>query len=162
MYNILVWKDHVTDAPRTYIITENSDGTITLQPAGNIIQQGTSQSAGNFNNMEQGIFAANEMAAEAIRVSRLLQRAVEGLEGEQITVSLSNTLGYPFNNSKKTVPLATSRNTQDYTVLVEVVSSVGGGVGEITISDKLLNGFKIEYSGAATNVTVNCYVQGGM
>ena len=162
MYNILVWKDHVTDAPRTYIIEQNPDGTITLQPAGEVIQQGTSQSASNFNNVEQGVFAANEMAAEAVRVSRLLQRAVEGLEGEQITVTLSNSLLYPFNNSKQTIPLTTTRNDKGYTVLVEVVSSEGGGVGEISISDKLLNGFKVEYSGAATSVTVNCYVQGGM
>lgn len=164
MYTITNWKDNARDPQNTYTMVQNADGTVKLTPAGTLVQQGTNQSAANFNNMEKGIFSANEIASEAVRMCRLLQRAVEGLKGEQIPVTLTNSLAYPFNNSKKTVSLTnpTNRNTKDYTVMVEVVSAVGGGVGDILITDKLLNGFKVEYTGAATSVSIICYVRGGM
>ena len=40
-YQILVWKDHAVAPANTYTVTENDDGTITLTPAGKVIQQGT-------------------------------------------------------------------------------------------------------------------------
>ena len=93
-----------------------------------------------------------------------VQEAVRLAEGEteKLTVTLTNTLGYPFNNSKKAVQLSKSRNTADYTVETEVVSATGGGVGDLEISGKLLNGFQLNYTGGATSVTVNCYVRGGV
>lgn len=80
-YNILVWKDHAVAPANTYTVTENDDGTITLTPAGEIIQQGTNMSAVNFNNMETGIFAANLGAAEALQLLRLVKDKTESLEG---------------------------------------------------------------------------------
>lgn len=162
MYKILVWKDNARDPQHTYKPTTNPDGTITLLPVGTVIQQGTNQSANNFNNMETGIFGATEMSVEAIRNLRLLQRSTEGLVGEKIAVTLTNALAYPFNNSKKTISLGMIKNHQNYTIAVELISSMGGGVGDIIITEKLLNGFKIQYTGAATSVVVNCYVQGGL
>lgn len=47
------------------------------------------------------------------------------------------------------------------TANVEAEAKDAGGVGEIHITDKQLNGFKIEYTGAAKEVTVKCTVQGG-
>lgn len=44
---------------------------------------------------------------------------------------------------------------------VEAEAKDAGGVGEIRITDKQLNGFKIKYTGAAKEVTVKCTVQGG-
>ena len=59
-YTKLVWKDHVTEHPRTYLVQENQDGTITLVPApGEIVQQGTPISAENLNHMETGIEGAH-------------------------------------------------------------------------------------------------------
>lgn len=55
MYNILIWKDHYTNMENTYVVQQNNNGTITLTPAGKVIQQGTNMSAENFNNMEYGI-----------------------------------------------------------------------------------------------------------
>lgn len=162
MYTITNWKDNARDPQNTYTMVQNADGTVKLTPAGTLVQQGTNQSASNFNNIEKGIFSGNEIASEAIRMCRLLQRAVEGQMGEQIPVTLTNSLAYPFNNSKKTISLTTPRNTKDYTVMVEVVSAVGGGVGDMLVTDKLLNGFKIEHTGAATSVSIICYVKGGM
>lgn len=85
-----------------------------------------------------------------------------GLVGEKIIVTLTNTQVYPHNNSKKTVQLPVSRNNMDYTVECEVVSVTGGSVGDFEFSDKLLNGFKIAFTGSAKSVTVNCYVRGGI
>lgn len=161
-YNITTWKDHAVTPARTFRVTENADGTITLEPAGQILQQGTNQSALNFNNMEQGIFAASMVANEAVRVVHALQQKTEGLEGLELLVSLTSSQKYPFNNSKITVPLPVNRNTKNYSVLIEVLGQAGGGVGEIRVSDKLLNGFKLEYTGGASAVEVKCIVQGGM
>ena len=59
MYNSTFWKDHVTEPGNTFHLQKNGDGTYTLIPAGNVIQQGTNMNAENFNNMEGGIFDAN-------------------------------------------------------------------------------------------------------
>lgn len=50
------WKDHVVERPRTYTETSNDDGSKTYTPApGEILQQGTPQSATNFNNLEENL-----------------------------------------------------------------------------------------------------------
>lgn len=89
------------------------------------------------------------------------QSRIKGLQGEIVEATLTNTKSYPFNNSKKTLALTTPRGNLDYTVNVEAEAKDAGGVGEIRITDKQLNGFKIEYTGAAKEVTVKCTVQGG-
>ena len=76
------------------------------------------------------------------------------------TTTMTNTLAFPFNNSKKSVALAKTRNTTNYVVLTEVTSFTGN-VGEIEISEKLTNGFKIGYTGSASSVTVKYVVIGG-
>lgn len=162
MYLITVWKDHAVVPANTYTVKENGDGTITLVPAGKVVQQGTNMSAVNFNNMETGIFAANVAAAEAMQIIRLLNDRAESLEGIILEATLTNTSKYPFNNSMKTLALGSEnlRNSKDYTVIVETEAE-GGFVGDIVISDKMLNGFKIAFTGSAKSVRVKCYVQGG-
>lgn len=55
-YDRTRWKDHVTERPRTYVETPNADGSVTHTPAsGAILQQGTPQSATNFNNIEDAL-----------------------------------------------------------------------------------------------------------
>ena len=50
------WKDHVVTKERTYSMVENPDGTITLTPQpGEVIQQGTPQSATNFNHEDEAL-----------------------------------------------------------------------------------------------------------
>ena len=78
-----------------------------------------------------------------------------------MTVTLTNTQEYPFNNSVKTVSLPQGRNHVDYTVTAEVVEYSGGFPGEIIISAKLQNGFKVAFTGSAKSVTVKLYVKGG-
>lgn len=76
------------------------------------------------------------------------------------TVTLTNTLEFPFNNSKKTVPLQTAQANSDYLVDVEVTAFTGN-VGQIVISNRMTNGFAIAHTGSATSVTVRYFVIGG-
>lgn len=162
MYKWTQWLDHVTEHENRYRESSNPDGTVTHTPVpGEIIQQGTPQSARNFNHMEDGISNAGELAALMVINSIHQQQALVDLKGECYTVDLTNSQKYPFNNSVKTVSLNTTRNHMDYTVNVEVVSHSGGFVGDVIVSDKLLNGFKIEHTGSAKAVTLKVYVKGG-
>lgn len=77
------------------------------------------------------------------------------------TVTLTNTQKFPFNNSQVTVPIATERANQNYIVDWEITAS-DGPTGDIIVSAKLVNGFKIEFTGSATSVTVKYQVLGGM
>jgi len=50
------WKDHVVTRPRTYTKVVNSDNSETFTPSpGSILQQGTPQSATNFNTMDEAL-----------------------------------------------------------------------------------------------------------
>lgn len=162
MYAILVWKDHAVTPEHLYKVTDNGDGTVTAVRAGTVVQQGTNMNAANFNNLEQGVFAANISAAEALRLIRGLQDKADALEGLVLEATLTNSSKYPFNNSKKTIALGNEneRYNTDYTVIVEAEPQ-DGFLGDVKISDKMLNGFKIEYTGSASSVAVKCYVQGG-
>ena len=75
-------------------------------------------------------------------------------------ITLTNSLTYPFNDSQDTVSLNVTKGDTDYIVNTEITSVTGGFAGDIVISDKALNGFKIEYTGSATSVTVTYSVQG--
>lgn len=79
-----------------------------------------------------------------------------------INANLTNTQTYPFNDSQTTLQINPPRNYTNYRVDVEVLSVNGGAVGDIVISDKLVNGFKIAFTGSATSVSVRCHVLGGM
>lgn len=76
------------------------------------------------------------------------------------TKTLTNTLAFPFNNSKSTVALNPTKENTNYVVLPEV-TAFQGNVGEIVISDKAVNGFAIAYTGSASTVTVKYTVLGG-
>lgn len=157
------WQDHVVEHPNRYKEVDNGDGTFDLQKfQGEILQQGTPMNATNFNNMDYGILEAAFMASDLIRETRIMKDSIRGITGDKIQLTLTNSQVYPHNNSKKTVQISPSRNTRDYTVECDVVSVSGGSIGEFEISDKLLNGFKIAFTGSAKSVVVNCYVRGGI
>lgn len=141
MYNPTVWKDRVVD-----------------QDTGEVIQEGTNQSAGNFNNMETGILD-DALAAAFITIAAAQIAADTAVEEK--TVELTNTLSYPFNDSQKTVSLAATRTTTNYSVEAEVLEH-SGDVGDIIISDKLINGFKVRFDGSATNAKLKLIIKGGM
>ena len=163
MRELVNWKDHVVQYPGRFQEEDLGDGLIqhTASP-GKVLQQGTPQNATNFNLMDLAILEAILMASENSRNLLQANRELESLIGEKIQVTLTNSQQYPHNNSKKTVQLTTPKNNMDYTVECEVVSVTGGAVGEFEFSDKLLNGFKIAFTGSASQVVVNCYVRGGI
>ena len=97
------------------------------------------------------------MATEVIHMN---QRAADEA-GETILVTLTNGQQYPFNNSVKTIALGTERNHLDYTVTAEVLEYSGGCVGDIEVSEKLVNCFKIAHTGSATEVKLKVFVKGG-
>lgn len=157
-----IWKDHVTQYSNRYREVQNADGTITHEAVeGEVIQEGTPQNAQNFNDLEERVFATGEAAGIALLKAKMAEDRIKGLQGEIVEATLTNSKEYPFNNSKQTVALTTPRGNLDYTVNVEATAAGAGGIGEIKITDKQLNGFKIEYTGAASSVAVKCTVQGG-
>ena len=162
MYEATMWKDHVTEYEDRYIETKNDDGTINHIPVeGEIIQQGTPQNATNFNHIEEGVTNAGELAALMAVMTMQQARSIKNMSGEIITTTLTNSQQYPFNNSVKAVALSVSRNHKDYTVETEVLEVVGGFAGDIKISEKLENGFKIASTGSAKSVKVKIFVKGG-
>ena len=123
-----------------------------------VIQEGTPQSAGNFNNMEGGISDAHLAAALLIIQSGL---TADQVATEEKTVTLSNSQSYPFNNSTQTIALSSVRNFTDYTVEAEITDH-DGNVGDVRIFDRMLNGFKVAYDGSAKSATIKLRIKGGM
>lgn len=157
------WVDEVVEFPNRYKETNNPDGTIDHVPApGQTIKDGTPQSATNFNHMELGVLEALLIGSENSRMLASVTRDLAGITGEVIQQKLQNSQVYPFNDSTATVKLGTQRNTKDYTITPEIVSVSGGAVGDIEFSEKLLNGFKVHFTGSAKEVTLNLYVRGGI
>ena len=84
----------------------------------------------------------------------------EALICEEGTVTLTNTQKFPFNDSRVSVALAKTQKDTKYVVVTDV-QTVAGNIGDVTVTDKQVNGFKIGYSGGAASVTVKYYVIGG-
>jgi len=164
MYNWTKWLDHVTDPSNRFTVVDNGDGTWTIAPTGTVMQQGTPQDQVRFNNIEDGIVDAHAAVALLLNFSRQQGWEQEDIEQELIgelgTVTLNNSEAFPFNNSLVSVSLTKLRKTLNYIVIVEVPAATGN-VGEIVVTDKLINGFKIGFTGSSKSVTVNYKVIGG-
>jgi len=103
-----------------------------------------------------------QTSAELLRAILLHDTEVDGLKGEVVKKTLKNTQIYPFNNSLASVQLSGPKVNKDYTVDIEVDNVTGGAVGDIFVRDKLVNGFKIEYTGSAKSVDVTLHIRGGI
>lgn len=141
MYQRTKWLDEVKD-----------------EQTGEPIQEGTDQSAAHFNNMEEGISDASVAAALLLIATGDLQQQTTT---ERHVVEMTNKQSYPFNDSAKTISLAVTRDSTDYTVDVDVQAH-DGNVGDVRIYDKQTNGFKVAYEGSAKSATLILRVQGGM
>lgn len=122
---------------------------------------GTPQDEHHFNHMEEGIHNTSEIGWLLLEAVKSAQEGLRSVEGELITVTLTNTEDFYFNNSDKTVALKKTRDTLDYRVIVDVQGNPDN-LGEVVVYDKQLNGFKIKFTGSAKSATVKCYVQGGV
>lgn len=76
-------------------------------------------------------------------------------------ITLKNDYQYPFNNSTQTIALQKPMDSKEYWVFTELINS-NGPIGQVKVFDKLLNGFKIAYSGSATSATFRYIVKGGI
>lgn len=164
MYPWQNWLDHVTDPSNLFTVVDNGDGTWTITPAGTVMQQGTPQDQTHFNNMEGGILDAHAAASLLLNFARQTGWRVDALEDATVqevgTVTLTNSLKFPFNNSKQSVDLATRRDNLNYIVVIVNVTGEGN-VGEVEVTDRLVNGFKLNYTGSASSVAVTYAVIGG-
>lgn len=172
MYNRTYWLDHVLDKANEFTVIQIGDDVYTITPHGVVMQQGTYQDAAHFNNIEEAVFANETAVNLLINFARQtkwyadehipkMESSIKKLhEVETGTVSMTNTLTFPFNNSQKTVALAKTRDNTDYVVITEVQSTTGN-VGEIAVNDILTNGFKLAYTGSAPSVTVKYKIMGG-
>ena len=190
MYAQTEWFDRVTEWENRFTEVDNPDGSISHIPyEGEVIQVGTPQNQTNFNNMENGIqdahitarlvaFAQHQYVGEPdptddVSVAQLLfvfgnyhhQKQVDQeVEGEKITITLENSERQPFNSTidnPKSVALTKVRSNRFYSVEAEVSYS-DGLPGEIVISDKTLNGFKVAFTGSAKRIIMVLRVKGGM
>lgn len=172
MYQITVWVDETDQYENRFTEVANSDGTIThTKVRGTVYVEGTPQDAAHFNNLEGGVLDAhtavsllvNALRQQGWRVEALEARADE-LEAHQQaqtgSVTLTNSLAFPFNNSVQSVALSSRLENTDYAVVIKSVTA-NGNPGEIDITDRQVNGFKMSYTGSASSVTVNYAVIGG-
>ena len=75
-------------------------------------------------------------------------------------VTLTNSEEFPFNNSSVSVALANERDNLNY--VVEIIKiEPDGNAGEIEVSDRQVNGFKLAFTGSASSVKVTYAVIGG-
>ncbi len=79
---------------------------------------------------------------------------------ENAFVTLTNTKEYPFNDSAQLILLARERTNADYFVLAEAYPS-SGDIGQILISDKACNGFRLSYTGSAKEVRIHLKIMDG-
>lgn len=163
MYQIQKWTDRAVEYPRRYREVDAGDGYINhIREPGKVIAEGTPYCAETMNNMEHGIHAGNLLAALLLSgFSAEVLALKEATMPEVTEVTLTNTAKYPFNNSKATIALATRRRTMNYTVDVEVIGDTPN-TGEIRVTDKQLNGFKLSYEGSAASATLRLTIKGGM
>lgn len=104
---------------------------------------------------------ADRTITDGLLIQKMLQLDDAFPATERGTVSLTNTLAFPFNNSVKSVSLAVNQKDTNYIVVAEITSA-SGNPGEIVITDKLTNGFKIQYTGSAKSATVKYAIIGGV
>lgn len=165
IFNPINWKDRIVERPRTYTEVINQDGSRTDTPAPGVVQEpGTQVSATNLNQMDQGTQDAKAATALILNAMRQIGWRTDDLEKATVqevgTKTLTNTKTFPFNDSKASVALTNTRENLNYVVvIVEVTGS--GNIGEVEVCDRLVNGFKLAFTGSAKSVTVKYAVIGG-
>jgi len=108
------------------------------------------------NHMEQGI-SANDAAIAVLNTWK--GKCTDIVTGSK---TLTNSLDFPFNNSKSSVALSHSLDNANYEVIILSAVATDGNIGDIEITERLVNGFKMEHTGCASSVTVTYAVIGGV
>ena len=103
---------------------------------------------------------AVELLINALR-QHMWKNEDEALICEEGSATLTNTDKFPFNNSQKSVALAKTQRNTKYAIVAQVRSATGNP-GEVVVSDKQVNGFKLAYTGSASTAVVDYIVIGGI
>lgn len=82
------------------------------------------------------------------------------VEVKDVTLT-AGSAPWPYCIKDTAVGLSTTRKNTAYDVDVYVKSYSGGRLGDITVKDKLANGFKLHHDGSAKTVVVTIKVSGG-
>lgn len=141
-YERTFWVDHVTD--------QN----------GEVLQYGTLLDQEHFNNIEEGLSDAG-LALALVQFKQMQDGYQYEDETHIVNLAMEN-MPWPFNNRATTVGLKNLRENVNYGVEVSVISYSGGRLGNIIVTDRACNGFKLVHDGSATSVTVGVRVSGGM
>lgn len=171
-YPITEWLDEVDEYEDIFVESASSatpGGIKHTKYRGTVQQAGTPMNATNFNNMECGILDAHVAVDLLLNALRQLDWGhddrLKWLEKATVqetgTKTLTNSLAFPFNNSVVSVPLTVTRDNLNYVVEVIKVEPTGGPAGEIEITDRQVNGFKMAFTGSASSVKVTYAVIGG-
>ena len=99
------------------------------------------------------------LTAQATRITTLESETTA--EVKEVTLT-ANSNPWPFCNDDKNVVLTTVRKNTNYTVDVYVKSVTGGRLGDITVSGKGTNSFKVRHDGSAKTVVLALKITGGM
>ena len=161
MYDWTTWLDHVTSPSNVFRIEDQGGGLYKITLAGTVMQQGTPQDQTRFNNIESGIVDAHAAADLLINFARQLgwtQDDILTWLGKVNTVyvgtaTLTNSEEFPFHSAPQSVSIGATLDNAYYEVQTKVTSFTGN-VGEVVVSDKLTNGFKLSCTGSAPSVAV--------
>lgn len=103
--------------------------------------------------------------ASALLINALRQHfwknEADALICEEGSKVLSNSARFPFNNSQESVALVNTQRNTKYVVIADVTSATGNA-GEVAVTDKQVNGFKLAFNGGASSATVHYIVIGGI
>ena len=144
MYERTFWLDHVEDQ------------------GGEVIQEGTPLDQAHFNKMEVGIEDANLAHKIVMIFARWIERRLAAIEGTSETHTTDIAGIKAKDNDDKNVILTTVRKNTNYTVDVYVKSVADGRLGDITVSGKGTNSFKVRHDGSAKTVVLTLKITGGM
>lgn len=136
MYKPTIWQDHVEG-----------------------IQEGTDMNAANFNNIEAGIMETAALTALNASFSRYGYDVAKNAEAVYFSAVLKGGI-----DNDVLIPVEHKRNNAGYSVLYERSALLGNDndVGDIIISTKYQDYFKVRFSGSADTALIVFVISGGM
>ena len=114
------FKNRVVERPRTYIITTNGDGSVTLTPAfGEVEESGVPLNAENLNKMDKGTYdcaeAINGLEISVTLLGQSVQSAEQDIDG--LREDLTNDEAAIGDNAREINALKTRTDTAEGNIL---------------------------------------------
>ena len=153
-YERTVWKNREVEYPRRYIITDNGDGTVTIEPSpGNIIEPGTPIIAANMNNIEDGIVLSlsqigdinDETLPAELKGKPLTEQILYVLQHAGKVKSVNGKTGEVILSASDVGAVPTSRKVNNKALTSDITINVSDIAG--LVSSKLALGSNASASG---------------